>query len=107
LAKRNDRIIYCSTCGGMMGDPFVGITAGRKTFTVEHYGGSAWRWSNSYKFNYSRIDNAWQLVEVREESFHVSDQEGGESRTYTPPKDFGKIDIADFDPDNWMKKSVK
>jgi hypothetical protein len=107
LAKRNDRIVYCSRCGGMMGDPFVGVTARRKSFTVEHYGGSAWRWSNRFTFNYSRIDNTWQLVEVEEESFHTGDPEGGESRRYTPPKDYGKIDIANFDPDNWKKKRRK
>ena len=43
--KRNERIVYCSTCGGMMGDPLVEVRAGEKTFTVSHYGGSAWRWS--------------------------------------------------------------
>ena len=104
VVKRNDKIVYCSQCGGMMGDPFVGVTVGRKTFTVEHYGGSAWRWSNSFTFNYSRIDNTWQLVEVKEESFHAGDPEGGESRRYTPPRDFGKIDIANFDPDTWKKR---
>src|SRR5215471_8106430 len=70
--KRNDRIVYCSTCGGMMGDPFQGVQAGPNTFTVSHYGGSAWRWSVDYKFNYSRRDNTWQLVRVEERSFHAS-----------------------------------
>lgn len=105
LAKRNERIIMCSQCGGLFGDPFEGITAGRNTFTVEHYGGSAWRWSYSYKFNYSRIDRTWQLVRVEDYSYHTSDPNKGNLKIYTPPKHFGKIDIADFDPQNYLKKA--
>lgn len=109
LAKRNDRIVYCSTCGGMLGDPFIGVSAGKKTFTVEHYGGSAWRWSNKATFNYSRRDRTWQLVRVEHETFNVNmtDEDGGIGGDHkvtreTPPKNYGKIDIADFDPDNYL-----
>src|ERR1700752_5224914 len=42
--KRNDRIVMCSQCGGVFGDPFEGVIAGRNTFSVEHYGGSNWAW---------------------------------------------------------------
>jgi hypothetical protein len=105
--KRNDRIVYCSTCGGMMGDPFQGIQAGLKTFTVAHYGGSAWRWSVDYKFNYSRRDNTWQLVRVQESGFHTSEPGKVKTGVYTPPKHYGKIDIADFDPENWKGQGSK
>ena len=105
--KRNDRIVYCSTCGGMMGDPFQGVEAGPKTFTVSHYGGSAWRWSVDYKFNYSRRDNTWQLVRVEETSFHASDPDKVEEAVSTPPEHYGKIDIADFDPENWKGQGQK
>ncbi len=101
LAKRNEKIVYCEACGGMMGDPFQGVEVGPKTFTVSHYGGSGWRWSVSYRFNYSRRDDTWQLVRVEEESFHAADPEKVSRKVATPPKNFGKIDIADFDPDHW------
>lgn len=104
--KRNDRIILCSTCGGVMGDPFAGITAGSKTFSVMHYGGSAWRWSTEYKFNYSRIDATWQLVRAEESSFHATDPEHTtKTRVFVPPRDYGKIDIADFDPEHYKAKA--
>jgi hypothetical protein len=106
LAKRNERIIMCSHCGGVFGDPFEGVIAGRNTFSVEHYGGSNWRWKYSYKFNYSRIDKTWQLVRVQELEYHTSNPNTGKTKIYTPPKDFGKIDIADFDPENYLKKGV-
>lgn len=107
LAKRNDQIIMCSKCGGAFGDPFAGVFAKRNSFSVEHYGGSAWRWQYSYKFNYSRIDKTWQLVRVQEVSFHTFEPNKGKTRIYTPPRHFGKIDIADFDPGNYLKKAVK
>ncbi|MDQ4122648.1 MAG: hypothetical protein M3209_14515 [Acidobacteriota bacterium] len=108
LAKRNDKgVVYCRTCGGIFGDPFDGVIAGTKTFSVELYGGSAWRWKMSYKFNYSRIDRTWQLDRVIELSYHTSDPNKVKTRTHTPPRDFGKIDIADFDPQNYLKKAAK
>jgi hypothetical protein len=101
VVKTNDKIVYCSSCGGVFGDPFDGLTARTKSFTVSHYGGSNWRWAKTAKFNYSRIDDTWQLVRVEEHSYHTSDPENIESARYTPPKDFGKIDIVDFDPYNF------
>lgn len=102
--KQNSKVVYCSTCGGMMGDPFQDVTVGPKTFTINHYGGSGWRWSTSTTFNYSRKDKTWQLVDVETSSFHASDPEKIKTTHHKPPRDFGKIDIADFDPDNYLKK---
>lgn len=106
-AKRNERIVMCSQCGGVFGDPFEGVIAKRNTFSVEHYGGSNWRWKYSYKFNYSRVDKTWQLVRVEELNYHASNPNKGTTKIYTPPRHFGKIDIADFDPENYLKKGVK
>ncbi|HEX7317235.1 MAG TPA: hypothetical protein VF297_25280 [Pyrinomonadaceae bacterium] len=106
-AKRNERVVLCSQCGGIFGDPFEGVEVGRNTFTVHHYGGSAWRWKNSYKFNYSRIDKTWQLVRVEELSYHTSDPNKMERHVYTPPRDYGKIDFADFNPENYKKSKTK
>jgi len=100
-AARNERVVLCSNCGGVMGDPFVGIEAGAGSFTVMHYGGSSWRWSSSVKFAYSRKDRAWQLVRVEESNFHTSDPDKEKIEVATPPKDFGKIDFKDFDPGKW------
>lgn len=107
LSKRNDKIVHCSTCGGMMGDPFQPVVAGLKTFTVSAYGGSSWRWSVEYKFDYSRIDDTWQLVRIKEATFHSSEPDKGKSEVFTPPNDYGKIDIADFDRKNWKGQGKK
>lgn len=102
--KRNENIIMCSQCGGVWGDPFAGITVGKNTFTVNHYGGSNWRWTADYKFDYSRIDKTWQLVKIEKDSFHTSEPNKSERKVMTPPKDFGKVDVADFDPDDYEEK---
>ena len=108
LAKRNDKLVMCSTCGGVMGDPFEAMVVGSKTFTVSHFGGSGWRWANSARFNYSRRDDTWQLVRVEEVSFHAGDPDKTtKTKVYTPPKHFGKIDIADFDPESFRGQGAK
>ena len=104
-AKRNERVVMCSRCGGVFGDPFEGVEAGRDTFTVSFYGGSNWRWAYSYKFNYSRADKTWQLVRAEESSYHTSDPDKMKTQIFTPPKDYGKIDIADFDPEKYKRPS--
>lgn len=106
VAKRNERIIMCSQCGGIFGDPFEGVTVGRNTFTAEFYGGSAWRWKYSYRFNYSRIDRTWQLVRVESLSYHTSNPDKVETKIHTPPRHFGKIDLSDFDPENYLKQTA-
>ena len=108
VAKRNEKIVFCSTCGGVFGDPLDSIEVGPKTFSVNHFGGSAWRWGNSFRFNYSRRDNTWQLVRVEEVSFNAGDPDKTmKTKIYTPPKHYGKIDIADFDPENFRGKGTK
>lgn len=106
-AARNARLVYCSACGGVMGDPFQGVAAGPGTFTVHNAGGSSWRWGVEYTFNYSRRDDAWQLVRVTENTFHVSDPKGPTETVSTPPKHFGKIDLAAFDPEVWKNQGPR
>ena len=108
LAKRNDKIVFCAKCGGVFGDPFEFLEVAPKSFAVHLHGGSSHRWAYSYYFNYSRRDNTWQLVAVDESSFHVSDPEKTmKQKLYKPPKHYGKIDIADFDPENYRGRGEK
>jgi hypothetical protein len=108
LATRNDQVVYCKNCGGVFGDPFAGIDVRGTRFTVNNYGGSNDRWSYSYTFDYSRRDRTWQLVRAEESSFHALDPKRTERiHVYTPPKNFGLINFADFDPDNYLGKGKK
>jgi hypothetical protein len=105
--KRNEKVVYCSTCGGLMGDPFQGVVVEPKSFTVSHYGGSAWRWSIDYVFNYSHEDKTWKLARVEQSSFHAFEPDNVKRDVDHPPKDYEKIDIADFDPDHWRQHLQK
>ena len=98
LVKSNKQAVYCKSCGGVFGDPFASLEVKPNSFTVNNYGGSAWRWGESYQFNYSRTDKTWQLVRAESESYHTSDPNKVKTKIRTP-KSFGKIDIADFDPE--------
>ncbi|MBV8857978.1 MAG: hypothetical protein JOZ02_13670 [Acidobacteria bacterium] len=106
-AKRNERVVMCSRCGGVFGDPFDSVTAKRNTFTVNFYGGSNWRWAYSYQFNYSRLDKTWQLVRAEETNYHTSDPDKMKTKVFIPPRDYGKIDIAAFDPENYKRKTKR
>jgi hypothetical protein len=105
LAAQNGAVIYCRNCGGVFGDPFAGVNIRGTSFSINNYGGSNDRWSYSYTFAYSRRDRTWQLVRVVDESFRTFDPKHTmRSRVYTAPKNFGLINFADFDPDNFLGK---
>lgn len=107
LAKRSANAVACKECGGVMGDPFQGLSIRKGRFTVEHYGGSAWRWTAYYTFAWSHRDQSWQLVRVETMSVHASEPDKAETIVHTPPKDFGLIDVTEFDPEDYLGKGRK
>lgn len=68
-----DNIVYGPNDGGVMGDPFMGLTLDEEydTFGVSHYGGSNWRWSNTYYIGYR--EQGWTLLSYSGEIFNASD----------------------------------
>jgi hypothetical protein len=82
--RRTDRLVYCRTCGGMMGDPYMHTVVGKGRFTVSHYGGSASRWAIDYTFAYDPAAKEWFLDLEESASFHASEpDETRESSTLT------------------------
>ena len=47
--------------GGVFGDPYVPMEGEGNTFTINAYGGSAWKWSEATTFEYR--SNEWYLAE--------------------------------------------
>jgi hypothetical protein len=101
VAARNDRLVYCASCGGVFGDPFASLEVKKNRFVVRHYGGSNWRWTADYSFAWSRLHRSWELVRVEETSFHTSSPDKVTRHVAVPPRNFGRIALADFDPDHW------
>ena len=54
LAAQSNRIVLCRDCGGMYGDPFAGLDVKSGILTINHYGGSSWRWGITSKFRYQQ-----------------------------------------------------
>ncbi|TPG66543.1 hypothetical protein EAH73_09065 [Hymenobacter nivis] len=96
LAGRTDNAVYCIDCGGIMGDPFMGLTIKNGYFTVEHYGGSAQRWTRYVTFKYDPAGRTWLLHRDGSERFHALDPEHG-TTTATTAKNFGRVPLAKFD----------
>ena len=49
--------------GGVFGDPYLPMTAEGNTFTINAYGGSAWKWSESTTFEYR--NGNWYLSQEK------------------------------------------
>ncbi len=96
LAARNDNVVLCIDCGGMMGDPYTGIAISKGYFSIEHYGGSAWRWTRIVTFKYSTADLDWLLHKDGGESFQAVEPEKIYPDIKTE-KDFGKVVFGRFD----------
>jgi hypothetical protein len=107
LAIRSERAVMCRQCGGVFGDPFEGIQTQAGGFTLLHYGGSNWRWREDFRFAWSRRDQTWQLVAVDSLSFHTSAPDKQTSKHARPPRDFGLINLADFDYENWQGRGQR
>lgn len=95
LVARSDNAVYCVDCGGMMGDPFMGITIKQGYFSVEHYGGSAWRWTRIITFKYAVAEKNWFLYKDGNESFHATEPDKLTRKIYTV-KNFGKVPFIRF-----------
>lgn len=95
LIEKNYNSVYCIDCGGMMGDPYVRIVIKQGYFSVEHYGGSSWRWKRIITYKYSKEDNNWFLHKDGSESFNTSEPEKIK-KTIKTTKDFGKVLFKDF-----------
>jgi hypothetical protein len=96
LTARNDNAVYCVNCGGMMGDPFQEVVIKKGYFSVEHYGGSANRWTRVITFKYAAAGNNWYLYKDGGESFNANIPDKVKTTVKTT-KNFGKIPFDKFD----------
>ncbi|MEO8406700.1 MAG: hypothetical protein ABI480_18955 [Chitinophagaceae bacterium] len=56
LAGKSAGALLCKECGGVFGDPFSSLVIDKNILTINHYGGSSWRWGSHYKFRYQQND---------------------------------------------------
>jgi hypothetical protein len=73
-AKTTDAIL-CAGCGGVFGDPYAGISFNKNVITINHYGGSAWRWTSNFIFRFQ--NNQWELIGISQDYYwNVDDCDG-------------------------------
>jgi len=97
LEYRNDAAVLGVGCGGMMGDPYAGITIKDGYFTVEHFGGSSWKWTRLVTFKYVERADDWYLHRDGGDYYHSSDPKNTKETTIRTIKDFGEISFENFD----------
>ncbi len=95
LATVNNHVVLCSRCGGVFGDPYAGLSITDGSFTVSHYGGSAWRWFSHITFKYNKQEGTLYLHELVEGSFHATEPDEQEVSTKTAA-DFGKVRFEEY-----------
>jgi len=96
LKSQNDNVVFCVDCGGMMGDPYVTMVYKDGYFSIEHYGGSSWRWVHIITFKYDKKKNDWYLHKDVSEGFHTDDLQNIKTNKRTV-KDFGIVRFNEFD----------
>ncbi|MGG3280065.1 hypothetical protein [Paenibacillus solani] len=117
-----DHVILKADEGGVWGDPFDSISIDRGSLVVSHYGGSNWRWFNTYRFRYQ--DNDWYLIgattgeyftgsateeEANEQDYNFltgdyiikkTDESGKQKTTHGNKGKKELIKLKDFNPEN-------
>lgn len=98
LEARNDSVVLCRGCGGVFGDPYAGVTVKNNFFSVEHYGGSSWRWTRIITFRYDAKTKQIFLHRDAGESFHVENPEKTKAYAYTK-EDYGRLLFSKYSYD--------
>ncbi|MBL7936492.1 MAG: hypothetical protein JNM51_11870 [Bacteroidia bacterium] len=95
LVARNDHVVLCQACGGVFGDPYNNIVAKNNFFSIEHYGGSNWRWTRIITFKYDVKTKQYVLHRDAGISYHTSDPDKT-TNIITKKQDFGKLPFVKF-----------
>jgi len=96
LAARNDKLVPCSTRGGLAGDPFAYAMVEEDTFSVITNGGSRQRWSSVYTFRYASAERDCWVDTVRRKVVDI-ETEATCIREFSAAE-IGRVRFEDFDP---------
>jgi hypothetical protein len=97
LVAENDNVVLCRDCGGVFGDPYEGLAIKNGYFSVEHYGGSAWRWTKIITFKYNVEQKTWLLHRDGGVSYNIFDSEETEPvETLVNQEHYGRMKFVDY-----------
>jgi hypothetical protein len=104
LFERNDSVVLCMGCGGIYGDPYDGLTVKTGYFSVEHMGGSGWRWTRIITFKYNATRKQFFLHRDAGFSWNVSDT-GKMTEILNRKEDFDGLPFDKFSYNRiWQEK---
>jgi hypothetical protein len=95
LLARGDHAVLCANCGGVFGDPYQRIVIKNGFFSLEHYGGSGWRWTRVITFRYDPSTSIFRLHRDAGVSFHASEPNNQTSLVHQK-KNYGKVTLNDY-----------
>ena len=70
VSAKCNAAILCQGCGGIFGDPYAGITFKKNVLTINHYGGSSWRWSSNFTFRFQ--NKQWEMIGITSDSYWIN-----------------------------------
>lgn len=95
LATKNEHAVLCFGCGGVFGDPYSNLVIINNYFSIEHYGGSSWRWTRIITFKYDLKTKQYVLHRDAGISYHTSDPDKT-TDIITGKKDYGKLPFVKY-----------
>lgn len=95
LIARNDNIVMCAQCGGVMGDPYTGMTLKKNFFSIEHAGGSNFRFIRIMTFKYDKDRQQYLLHKDAGETYNTTNPNKSKSESYNK-KQWGKMLFTDY-----------
>jgi len=96
LVARNDKLVPCSSRGGIAGDPFAYVTIEDGVFSVITNGGSRERWSSTYTFRYAPAERVCWVHGVQRRVIDT-ETEATQTRDFSVAE-LGRVRFEDFDP---------
>ncbi len=96
LTARNDEVVLCLQCGGSFGDPYRNMVITDSSFSVEHYGGSSYRWSDEIIFKYNEKKKSWFLLSWGGEGNQINEPDKESNIWLKTTKNFGVVEFAKF-----------
>ena len=95
VISKNSNAVLGYFDGGVFGDPFDGVTIKNGYFSIEHYGGSNWRWTRIVTFKYNKKKKNWFLYKDGGDSYHTSNPDKVSTEIQTV-KDFGIVPFKKY-----------
>lgn len=96
LAGRNDSVVLCAGCGGVMGDPYQQMVIKAGYFSIEFYGGSRERWTRIITFKYDLVRKLFVLHRDAGESYDNTAPSKTMKGYVTRQQDFDKLPFDKF-----------